>query len=358
MFQVESTKSQCAIEMQATGDLTVPTTSSITLNESCHFLTELQVIAHRPSPTHRTVSLVPVVRVRTSSVEEWVLSPAHVNMHTPRNLSIQHTLEQSPAGSTLQIPAGVYREDLIITKPVSLTRQAGPVRLFGSVMIASSNVTLDAIHIYPSDPSLPSLSILSSSDILIHNCKISQDKRSKFNTRTRNVSGIAVRDSLRVSVVNSVLSDCGVGLSLEGCGGCVVQTSTFRRCWNAVRVRGSGEEGLKVMGNFFKENTATLQRGFETGSKYVFSGNEFENNLDDMLGSESGSAVKSEKLKYVSGVTSSTFKRSCSNTSFNAPSEVIVTGSCSEVTGDDQDLLTGTVDDSPPSCLSVTGGWS
>lgn len=323
--------------MEVSGDSLVPVRSTLTLRENCGALM-IQVIADAPQTLTRSRaqigSLNARLRVRTAPSRPWIISTATTNVTRMSALSsIQTTLDRSPAGSVVLIPAGHYFESLNVTKPVTLigtaTGQTGRAKLFGGIRIVSPNVTLDGLSLYPSDLSVPAIEIMAATSILIHNCTVGQDRYKKDTVLMRSASGIRVSNSSHVKLINDIVRDTGVGISLHNCSGCSVQSNLLQSCWHALAFEDC--EGLNVIGNYFRENVAAMSSLVEyeaQGRGFSMEGNVFENNIDSttsrrrLAGSVGGGGVSSHQHRDSSGQV-------------GKASKVIVTGTCSGERVDD-----------------------
>jgi parallel beta-helix repeat protein len=191
------------------------------------------------------------------------------------------------------IPPGRHFETLHISKAVTL-RGSGLTdqsMLFGSIWVSSaSGVTVDGISIYPLGAPSAGLHITSSTNVFIQNCAITRDWSNNFIVDTRNSSGIYVSRSSSVHFTNNILYGYGFGLYLDQCRDCAVQTCVFRDCWYALGVARS--EGLKLVGNTFRENMAVL-RLLEGGTrgKLVADGNVFKDNVEGIAGGKAAGDI-------------------------------------------------------------------
>lgn len=331
--------------MEGYGDRLIPTTSSLSLNsEGCETL-QLQVVALLPSlPFSKTLSatrlrsLLPRLRVKTPSATRWTYSSAAPRREIVVEGSIQRALEQSPEADMISVPGGVYSEDLLITRPVTLV-STGQAKLFGRVTISASNVTLVGLGVYSVDPTQPGLYVTKSSHVLILDCRILRDTVTSHALLSVGVSAVSVTDSSHVSVVNSLVCDAGgCGVSLRHCSGCTVQTSVLERCGVGLRVAQCGRD-LRVTGNQFRENGVAIlleeSGGLETT---CLRGNMFEDNLYLMSHGNGTAAVGSldpETLVPKSLVPECMTARcgedfASLDVSNGRTVDVIVTGTCSE----------------------------
>lgn len=346
-LQLESNESLCRLEMEGSGDALVPTRSTLTVDVKYCGLLQIQVTAHLPqtftASKGRIVSAKPHLRVKISSSTEWSDSSEQsirAAVETSAFSSIQSALDSSPVGSTLLIPAGSYFENLDVTKPVTLVGKsgsAGQAKLFGRLRLSSHNITLDGLAVFSMDATIPALEVTASSDILIHNCKILQDPLWKYNVHTRNTSAIYVANSLNVHLVNNFVSDYGIGLNLEKCSGCTVQSNLFQACWNNLRVAEC--ENLRLIRNYVKENAAAVlsERNLET---FCMKGSVLEEGL-----SRSGATIRGCSDHHCGDSASlyRTLKK-------GAGSDVtIITGTCSEQGSSDTA--------NPRGCVRMQG-WS
>lgn len=331
--------------MEGSGDALVPTNQTLVTQGPCEGV-EISVTAHPPSSLSRTTttgskkggantSFVPQLRLRTSASRKWVW-PSIRKTRTVGN-SIQRSLDASPDRTTLLVPAGQYYESLNLTKPVTLVADGtGRVVLFGRISISSHDVTVDGISVYPTDPFTSALEIASSSDVFVQNCRIVQDQLQQFALRARNSSAIHVSESSRVHFTNLIVSGHGgCGLSMERCRHCVIQTSVFRACRNAVGVAGS--DHLRLIGSYFRDNAAVMLLPPEgPGKGLVMRGNLFVDNTHFAISSSDGSVVTLHAAagrSTAGGSGGSYLAHTSGHRGPGSPAQnVVVMGSCS---GDD-----------------------
>ena len=273
--------------MEAEGDEVVPTKSTVSLEENCGVLW-IQVMGDIPKliRTHNYEGLGSwrlYMRVQTLTPSSVQIDSSDIagTLTVSKHLSIQSVLECSPAWTTIQIPAGKYFESLNITKPVVLIGRNGSrlTKLFGKIFIASDNVTIDGLSIYPLDRSTSTIKVMSSNSVMISACQIARESNTKFDVAVKSVSAIHVINSTNVFIINNVLSNLGVGIDLKNCTSCTVQSNLFKSCWNAIQIIKC--DSLRLVRNYFKENVLVLS---DKGEEHVaFAGkNLFEKNLDSV----------------------------------------------------------------------------
>ncbi len=265
--------------MVGSGDALLRTVSSVSMTGGCAGL-QIQVTV---SPFHsfaaarkgreRVECPRPRLRARTESSKEWIddsLSqpPSREEATVERGASIQSVVDQFPGGWTVLVPDGHYFEDLRITKGIKLVAVGQNAVLFGRIFVSTLDLTLDGLTVYPLDSALPALEVSWSWGILVHNFKIVQNEMSRHALRTSDVPSVSVVNSSFVYFVSSVVSDCGVGLSLDRCNNCVIKRSLFRNCLNALSVTECRD--LRAVGNHFEANEVAIQsEGNLTGTFYL-----------------------------------------------------------------------------------------
>ena len=292
--------SLCTLTLKGSGSALVPANTTLTIPEEVCATLDIKVTTNLPQTLAIskeeggeafTPSLVSHLKIRSRLSDKWITASsatAATTVHLNSSSSIQRALNEAPVGSTVLVAPGRYFETLQITKPVNL-RGSGPAdgtKLFGSIWVSStSHVTVDGVSIYPLDYPSAGLRVTLSADVFVQNCIIAQDQSQKFLLLRRNASGIHVSHSSGIHFTNNILHGYGFGLYLDECRSCVVQSSVFRGCWNALGVARC--EGLRLTGNRFRENMAVwLSLGGGAGGGpvgLVANGNVFEDNVEDFV---------------------------------------------------------------------------
>lgn len=189
--------------------------------------------------------------------------------------SIQAAVEGVPPGGVVNIGPGHYLEDVHIAKPVVLRGVQGNGRavVHGKVFIESSNVTVDGIQF----SAVKSLTIVDAHFVTIQNCEFHGSQKHKFTAHSNQISSLLhVENSRNVKILNSIFSDCSLGLSIVNCSQCRAVGSTFTSCLTAVQAFSS--ESIIIMRNYFEQNLVALETDNFSHLPSALKENAFEKN--------------------------------------------------------------------------------
>ena len=308
--------------MESSGNVLVSMKSAVSFKENCENL-HIQVIGRLPDTVARFNqernfgSFWPHLQVITLQSEQINISEVSVGDFSMFS-SIQDALDASPASSTISIPEGTYFETLMITKPVKLIG-IGRTILFGSIQILSHDVTLSGVTIYSLEALNPVVEVISSFNVLIHDCMIEQGEYSSSDVLMRKTCAVYVDNSSDVSFVNSRVVNFGTGFHIWSSSRCVIQSNWIQSCWIALRI--SGSEDLRIMGNYMRENMilASLTNQHEK-QRHLLSIVD-ENILEDNIRLTDNHEMVTRKISPIA-VSNKTLK------GLKMDSTVIVTGSC------------------------------
>jgi len=277
--QLVSTDFSCSIEVDVGGYQTVPTHSTVLVDQGCPTLL-IQVKGKLPEevrPWYRDYSLgsfrpylelkmesglVRVVKLMDGK-ESVQIAANNGNINFSKNrgnkeednnkklASLQEALDFTVAGSTLEVPFGHYFESLNITKPVRLVGNGKSI-IFGSIQVYSHDVVLDGLLVFSLEPLKPSVEVHFASGVTIHNCRLEQGSYVHSDVHAKETVAIVSAHSSRVAVVNSQVVGFGIGIELRNCTECVIQSNWIQSCWVAISLVHSGDVLIKR--NLFREN--------------------------------------------------------------------------------------------------------
>jgi len=200
--------------------------------------------------------------------------------------SIQDLINAAAEG-TVEVPAGIYEEDIIIEKSLTL-KPAGDeqVTIQGHITVAASNVTVEGFTIKKTDAK-PAITLKSGSkNVTISNNKI--DGVDKGNGQPAD-AGIRITQDAEVTatiIKNEIANNTGNGIyvhtgGLASDGNFIVSENTVVK--NRTGIVIDGKEGqqatVKIIDNTLKENTAHgISVGPATGYTLTIENNTFNNN--------------------------------------------------------------------------------
>lgn len=188
---------------------------------------------------------------------------------------LQERLDQTPPGSLLLIPAGTYRGDLFLDRPITL-RADGEVLLIGSgrgsvVRVRARGVTIEGFTIdgqRGGDLGRDSSGIhITGADATIRRCRI---RNALFGIYLRESSGTVIEDVLVVGIPGLAPGEKGSGIHFWNSHGFRVERNTIRDVRDGFYVQSSA--GGIIRGNRVSD--------IRYGLHYMFSDdNLFEDNI-------------------------------------------------------------------------------
>ena len=267
--QVQTGNSFCVLSFKSKGPFVVSTQNSQNFSHECKQL-DLQVVA--TLPTHFSKHVAKKVASRFLSLkfkildskvseDEWKYldiyndyNPVIVHDNTKVS-SLQSILDAAVNGSTIILPRGHYVENLYIASPVRFVSADGANQtiIYGQITINASGVTVDGFSVYPIVPTQPAVLIEHSHSVSIQNCRIIGQKDFKHtNTSHSPVPGILVSESSHICLINNILTDLQVGMSVMRTLEVKIQSNVFSSCLTAIQFRSSSITELAR--NLFAEN--------------------------------------------------------------------------------------------------------
>lgn len=169
---------------------------------------------------------------------------------------LQEAIQNAPVGATIELGAGVFAGDIVITKPIRLKGIKGKTLLRGS-----EKGTVLTIR---------------SSDVVLENLTVKNSGKNAFSRD----SGILIENAQNVTVRNCVVKQVLHGIDIERSKGVVIENSTITSYENSIPLRGDGVKVFYSSDTTLRNNTIYGTRDisitFSNGSKII--GNLFENN--------------------------------------------------------------------------------
>ena len=188
---------------------------------------------------------------------------------------LQQMLDQLPPHTELVLAPGEYHQSLIISKPVSILSSKGANRtiIYGHVTILSDNVTLVGLTLHPVNAS--AVVTTSHANTAIYNSIISSEEGKIPSDTTKNISGIACVQCMRLSIRNTLINGMTEGVSLTSSRDVVIANSVISSCNNGLVIRRSSD-GL-VCQNLFQNNQLVNKQ--DKKSSITFQDNRLNRNL-------------------------------------------------------------------------------
>ena len=274
-----STNFSCSIELKTRGYMVVPTRSTVLVSKGCQDLL-IRVKGKLPGevrPWYRDYGLgsfrpylelkkesglVKVVELIEGKERIWFADNEGNGEHSENGehkegeddrefSSLQEALDFTKAGSTLEVPFGHYFESLNITKPVRIVGYRKAI-IFGSILIYSHDVVLDGLSIFSLEALKPSIEVHFASGVTIHNCRLEQGSYVHSDLHAKETVAVFLSHSSRVAFVNSRVVGFGIGLELQNCTECVLQSNWIQSCWVAVSLVHSCD--AQIQSSLFREN--------------------------------------------------------------------------------------------------------
>jgi parallel beta-helix repeat protein len=194
--------------------------------------------------------------------------------------SIQDLINAAAAEGTVEVPAGIYEEDIIIEKSLTL-KPAGDVQVTirGHVTVKASNVTVQGFTIKKTQDQ-PAITLSSGSEIEIMGNTI--DGAENADTSV-NGSGIRVKGGTSATIEgNTIVNNSGNGIWVDlGSGDeLTIKGNTIEDNRTGINFNSSQAESVSILENTFETNSAHgISIGANTtATTFTITGNTFDGN--------------------------------------------------------------------------------
>ena len=194
--------------------------------------------------------------------------------------SIQDLINAAAAGGMVEVPAGIYVEDIIIEKPLTLKPAGdGQVTIRGHVTVKANNVTVQGFTIKKTKDQ-PAITLSSGSNINIKDNTI--DGGDKQGTSV-NGSGIRVKGGTSATIEgNTIVNNSGNGIwvDLGSEDELTIKGNTIKDNRTGINFNSSQAESVSILENTFETNSAHgISIGANTtATTFTITGNTFDGN--------------------------------------------------------------------------------
>ena len=194
--------------------------------------------------------------------------------------SIQAAVDSARPGGVVIVEPGHYFEDIHITKPLMLLARGGSsgTLIFGQLIVESSNVTIDGFQFHALNSLKSSLTVKNTTFVSIQNCRFYGNKQFKFLSHSNHyrTSALHLLNSKNFYLINSLFTDCSVGLAMNNCSDCNIVGNSFSSCVAAFQHFHS--DGVKITRNYFVRNLMALESDSLEFTDHILDNNVFEKN--------------------------------------------------------------------------------
>jgi len=194
--------------------------------------------------------------------------------------SIQDLINAAAAEGTVEVPAGIYEEDIIIEKSLTL-KPAGDVQVTirGHVTVKASNVTVQGFTIKKTQDQ-PAITLSSGSNI---NIKDNTIDGGDIQGTSVNGSGIRVKGGTLATIEgNTIVNNSGNGIWVDlGSGDeLTIKGNTIEDNRTGINFNSSQAESVSILENTFETNSAHgISIGANTtATTFTITGNTFDGN--------------------------------------------------------------------------------
>ena len=194
--------------------------------------------------------------------------------------SIQVAIDNVRPGGVVIVEPGHYFEDIHITKPLMLSARGGSsgTLIFGQLIIESSNVTVDGFQFRALNSLKSFLTVKNTTFVSVQNCHFYSNKHFKFLSHSNHyrTSALHLLNSKNFYLINSLFTDCPVGLAMNNCTNCNIIGNSFSSSVAAFQHFHS--DGVKITRNHFVRNLVALESDSLEFTDHILDNNVFEKN--------------------------------------------------------------------------------